>query len=236
MPSTLTLKHNGESTEDPVEVRIQRRRMWRLIISVALLVVLLGIMGGCTTHFIPSDSMLPTLKPGDHILTARAWLAYPAGLMPSRGDIIIFHLPNRQSDANPSASDAGNANAGPPSSPQQKHADDKGQKEDTLIKRVIGVPGDTVQIVENVVIINGQKYAEDYATIPSENPDDTAFKYAVHAPLVVPTGEVFVLGDNRNNSDDGRFWGTLKRHEIIGRFVRVLYNEGENGLNETRNK
>ncbi|MCW3052273.1 MAG: signal peptidase bacterial type [Chthonomonadales bacterium] len=210
--------------------RLSPRRMAFLFAVLMFLVVLMLVF---STDFIPSKSMQPTLEPGDHVIALRAWFAYPMNAMPARGDIITFRIPIAKLD---DADEGKPANTEGSDDPEEKatffsffksHAGTE-----VLIKRVIGLPGDKVLIKGGRVYINGVILPEKYKTIP---PDYEAMgEYAVIKPLVIPQGELFVLGDNRNNSDDGRFWGTLKRKYIIGKFVHNLYNEGEKGPNVLR--
>jgi signal peptidase I len=232
--------------DDPKPKIVRRRRIGpkRVAIVFTLLMFLVVIMLTFSSDFIPSKSMQPTLQPGDHILVTRAWFAYPMNGMPARGDIITFRIPVAQLDG---------ADAEMPKSASEANADDpntdaNGEKAtfasffvghpntEVLIKRVIGLPGDKVMIRGNIVYINGKILKEDYKTIPPDTYANAMATYAVFKPLVVPPGELFVLGDNRNNSDDGRFWGTLKRKYVIGRFVHTLYNEGANGPNVLRSQ
>ena len=240
MPTLVT---NGNT--DEAKPRVVRRRGFgpkRVSILFTLLMFLVVLMFMFASDFIPSKSMEPNLVPGDHILALRAWFAYPMNAMPARGDIITFRVPVAQLD--------GPDVQGPPpaSDPatQDPNQDDVADREnfasffkshaktEVLIKRVIGLPGDRVLLKGNVVYINGKILKEDYKTVPPDNYTIAMASYAVRTALKVPEGELFVIGDNRNNSDDGRFWGTLKRHYVIGRYVQKLYNEGANGPNVLR--
>ncbi len=214
----------------------RNKRMKRLL---PLLLILAFLVCGFNTSFIPSVSMLPTLKVGDHIVEMRAWLAYPMGKMPARGDIILFHLPSTLDDQNVSVSadiqQSENSSEGKLKTPLQKLSD---LRNDILIKRVIGLPGDSVQVQDNEVFINGKKLLEKHQIVPVDYSDgsDPGYKYAVRSPIVVPEGELFVLGDNRNNSDDGRFWGTFKRSAVVGKYLGVIYHENGDGRNSQRAK
>jgi signal peptidase I len=233
-------RDNQMAAEQPVETtklsdveqatfnKKEAARQRRLKFMLALLVPLVLLAYTYTTNYIPSGSMLPGLKPGDHILTKRAWLAYFGGRMPARGDVIVFNLPamkQEDKDARQSKIDA---------------ADPEGRKPvgifklppgEVLIKRVIGLPGETVQIKDGVVSINDKPLKEDYPIFPSSAETDDMARYAVNQPLKLGPDELFVMGDNRDNSEDGRFWGPLKRSNVIGKFIRVLFYQ-KNGPNQ----
>lgn len=84
-----------------------------------------------------------------------------------------------------------------------------------FVKRLVGLPGETVSLRNGRLYINGQLVPEDY--LPRD------MKFADFGPVRVPTGYYFVLGDNRNNSDDSRVWGPLPRQNIIGKAVLVYW-------------
>ena len=91
-----------------------------------------------------------------------------------------------------------------------------------LIKRVIGLPGETLTIDNNHVLINGQVLDEPYLPAGTLTQPVGGHGCAPAKPCVIPEGDVFVMGDNRTNSADGRFFGPIKESSIVGRaFVRL---------------
>ncbi len=84
----------------------------------------------------------------------------------------------------------------------------------TFVKRVIGLPGDTVAIESGRVLIDGRPLLEPYRVNPA---------HGDMAPQFVPHGSYFVLGDNRDFSDDSRFWGDLPRRDLVGRAVACYW-------------
>lgn len=86
----------------------------------------------------------------------------------------------------------------------------------SYIKRVIGLPGDTVAVEDGFAVVNGRKLVENY--VPSEYRDDRPY-----SPTVVPPGDYFVLGDHRVSSNDSRAWGFVPRNYIYGKAVFVFW-------------
>lgn len=90
------------------------------------------------------------------------------------------------------------------------------------IKRVIGVPGDTIEIREKQVYRNGEKLDEPYVRF--ENPWSRIPGFDVRPPFIVPEDSFFVLGDNRDNSEDSRRWGFVPRENIHGKAWMIYWS------------
>ena len=158
---------------------------------------------------IPSGSMENTLLIGDHLIMSR--VGYDAGIPftnihvplwrnPKRQQIVIFKPPY-----------------GGPDQPD-------------LIKRVIGLPGDQIDIHDGTVWISGRKLEEPYTTGPTELPYPSELLQPFRGvPLTVPQDKYFVMGDNRGNSYDSRYWGCVPRSSIIGTPVAIYMSVDAQG-------
>jgi signal peptidase I len=166
---------------------------------------------------IPSGSMIPTLLIGDHILVSKLsygiqwptdcklqWALPPVNCYashtvvgfgkPQRGDIIVFRFPE--------------------------------DEEKDFIKRIVGTPGDTVQIRSKQVLVNGQPL-DDRAFTQRIDPgiiDSTINPRDNFGPVTVPEGSYFVMGDNRDQSLDSRFWGYVREEKIRGKAFRIYWS------------
>lgn len=195
-----------EDAQERGERADAKRAFWKelpVLIVVALVVAVLIKTFLVQAFWIPSASMRDTLIEGDRVMVNK--LAYRFG-EPSRGDVIVFDSPLEQHHTGENLLGAVVRNVG--------EALGLSTPESALIKRVIAVGGDTIEIKNNAVYINGSPIAEPYLTQAIAMPD--------FGPLTVPEGEVFVMGDNRNHSEDSRVFGPISDDVIIGRaFVRV---------------
>jgi signal peptidase I len=171
---------------------------WFWVILAFLLIN--GTLG--QARVIPSGSMENTLLIGDHLIMSR--LGYDAGVPFTNWHVPLWRNPRRQQIV------------------IFKPPYDVNQPD--FVKRVIGLPGDTVDVREGAVWINGQKLTEDYTLGPSEPaPSGSApLGYSdLKLPYHVPDNCYFVMGDNRGNSYDSRFWGCVPRNDILGTPVMI---------------
>jgi signal peptidase I len=163
--------------------------------------------------FIPSSSMERTLMPGDRVLVNK--LAYRFGDL-HRGDVVVFENPNEAQLPDRNAIGALLHWLGQGLGFQQPENED-------LIKRVIGLPGDTVEIRDHTVRVNDKPITEPYLT---QAAIDSMGDYG---PVTVPDGELFVMGDNRGNSSDSRVIGFVPEHNVVGRAFVIIWPPGDAG-------
>ncbi len=160
---------------------------WAVILIIAVLAAFLIRAFVFQTFFIPSGSMEPTLNIGDRIVVSK--LSYDLHSV-DRGNIVVFARPPKEDCGGPPVAD--------------------------LVKRVIGLPGETVSGVGGGVDIDGKPLAEPW--LPKEHAYTAPF-----SPIKVPKGEYFVMGDNRTNSCDSRDWGPFPGNLIVGKVVLRIW-------------
>jgi len=177
---------------------------------------------------VPSGSMVPAIEVGDYVLVEK--LAYWKR-EPARGDVVLFRAP--------------------------------GKPNDRFLKRVVAIPGDTIEVRDGTVWLNGASARIDDASAPPAEPcsywdrDESAGGWRTHLcqrfdeflgnrrhalvldmnrerhrfdPIVVPPGHVYLLGDNRDNSHDSRYFGPVPAGDVLGRAVLVLFSRGPDGV------
>jgi signal peptidase I len=168
---------------------------------------------------IPSGSMLPTLHPGQRILVDR--FSHLTGSDPAVGDITVFTPP-----AGADTSVCGLRGQGPFYNGPESHASctrPTGDKSgNTFVKRVVGLPGDSIAVRNGHVIRNGKAVNEPYASSCTGSECNLA-------AITVPHGDYFLMGDNRGNSDDSRYWGPVPRDWIIGQAIVSYWPLGRVG-------
>jgi len=206
-PDQVTQKPAGSSWRSEIKSFLH---------TVIFLVIAIYVLRGSVVEAfkIPSESMVPTLRIGDHLLVEKVsyglrldgikigrfrFLGTPNALvtysLPSRGDIVVFTRPDD------------------PRSPED-------DSEINIIKRVIGLPGDKVEVRGTKVLINDQPLDEPYARWLEGGMAGN------FGPETVPPGRVFLMGDNRDHSKDSRFWSDpfLDVRLIVGRALFIYWS------------
>ena len=210
-------------SDEKQDKRISILREYVDSLLVTVILALFGITFLVQAFKIPSQSMEETLLVGDHLLVNKFVFAETNGggppLLPyrdvRRGDIIVFKYPF----------------------PPHQH----------FVKRVIGLPGDRLMIVERQVYINGEPLKEPYkihrsgaysSSVADDFPPPEGSYYSRMEGswreqlellregdgIVIPKGKYFVMGDNRDNSQDSRYWGRVDRDNIIGRPLLIYWS------------
>ena len=170
--------------------------------ALALLVALgLQGCGSSATYEINSGSMEPTLKI-HQVVTANSISGRP-GL----GDIVTFHPPSGAIEEGGVCGDPHEGSG----HPQMCGVPTPTAARELILKRVVGLPGNRISMVDGHVIRNGVRERDPYI-YPCENSTACSFP----KPIVIPPREYFMLGDNRGESYDSRFWGPVKRAWITG--------------------
>ena len=180
-----------EAPAEAASTPSRRRRRWLIewavIIVLAVVVAVLVRAFVFQTFYIPSGSMEPTLQVGDRIVVNKLAYAFHGV---HRGDIVVFRTPPNEHCAGPPVPD--------------------------LVKRVIGMPGDSISASHGVVDVNGKPLAEPW--LPKVS---TTYTYTF-GPVKVPPGDYFMMGDNRVNSCDSRMWGPVSGSSFVGHvFLRI---------------
>lgn len=168
------VKHLSEFFLDIIETLV-------IALSIFLVVYLFFMQ----PHQVNGKSMVPTFESGEYVLTDK--VSYRIGV-PKRGDVIVFHAPEKAQ------------------CPQGTGCD--------FIKRVIGVPGETIAVHDNTIFVNGQPLTEEY--IPSDYQTQPG-AFIKDRTITLDSDEYFVSGDNRMHSSDSRAWGPIEKRDIVGK-------------------
>jgi signal peptidase I len=213
----------------PVQKRAEETPFEAIASICSVLVVgLFALTLVAQNYLIPSGSMENTLLVGDHLMVDRITFSPPSHWMPlvhyrepRRGDIVVFRKPVYQPGIDATDADG---------TPQYT----------ILVKRLIGVPGDRIHLRNGIVIVNGvaqpvgfvqpttpdnfSEFLDDFPAVPPAGVPGSTETWAVNfsnyvhdGDLVVPPGKYFMMGDNRHNSLDSRYWGFVPGENIIGR-------------------
>jgi signal peptidase I len=194
--ATADLIKQGGAASKPARSGVRNVIEWVAVIVGAILVAVVIRSTTVATYRIPSASMEPTLHgcPGCNgdRVIVNKWSYRLHDI--NRGDVVVFSRPPAQ--INSTVKD--------------------------LIKRVVGLPGETIEGKDRTVLINGQPLSEPYVNPPCNGTDD-------FSPIVVPAGQIFVMGDNRCGSSDSRVFGPIDQDLVVGRATARIYPLGRWG-------
>jgi len=171
---------------------------------------------------IPSESMQPALVVGQRVLVDR--FSHHVGGDPKLGDITVFKPPPTAESAGGQCAIAGEGpsyGGGPAARSCSRAISGEGPR--AFVKRVVGMPGDLIAVRDGHVIRNGRRASEPFAAPCDGGPECDL------AAVDIPPGHYFLMGDNRGNSVDSRYWGPLPREQVIGRAVATYWPPGRIG-------
>jgi signal peptidase I len=193
----------ADNQEDEEERRLTFWQELPILVVVALILAVIVKTFLFQAFYIPSGSMLDTLDINDRVLVNK--LSFKVGDV-QRGQVVVFEQDNGD-EPDENLVQTLLRNLGESIGLSTPEAD--------LIKRVIGLPGDTIEIRDNQVLVNDVAIAEPYLRSGSRMGD--------FGPLVVPEGEYFVMGDNRSSSQDSRAIGPVEESRLIGRAFVIIW-------------
>jgi signal peptidase I len=174
-------------------------------------------------YVIPSGSMLPTLQVGQRVLVDR--FSHQLGADPKLGDVTVFMPPPGATRSGGQCAINGEGPSYHSGSLTRRSCSRAlpGTGSTAFVKRVVGLPGDVIAVRGGHVVRNGVRAAEPFAAPCGARPQCDL------DPIVVPRGQYFLMGDNRGNSDDSRYWGPVARDQIIGHAVATYWPPGRIG-------
>jgi signal peptidase I len=239
---------HGSTPEPEAKPKGPPKSVWREYFESAVVTVIMALFGMTfvvQAVKVPTGSMQNTITIGDHLLVNKFVFA-PGESLPflpqreiRRGDIIVFKYPGNKYD------------------PRRDDRPDNKPITTNYVKRVIGLPGDRLRMEGRTLVVNDQPLPEhqlealdnnDKAPLkiinaparkPGEsydvyyNPDFVEEEYPIFKlegdgrEIKIPAGHYFVMGDNRNNSEDSRYWGFVPRELVIGRAMFVYWSYDE---------
>ena len=183
-----------------------------MILAVAVGLAL-GIQAFLVKPFrIPSESMIPTLEINQRVLVDRVSYRFSK---PDRGDVVVFKPP-AGADDNRCAIQHSSESACPRSTSERSKTN--------FIKRVVGVGGDRLKVIDGHVYINGRRQREPYA-----QPSSDCSICDLPDEITIPKGQYFMMGDNRGESADSREWGPIPEQWMIGQAFATYWPPGKVG-------
>lgn len=184
-----------------------------VIVAVALGLAL-GIQAVLVKPFrIPSRSMVPTLEVGQRVLVDRVTQRFSD---PDRGDVVVFRPPAGADNGECGVDHDGHGPC-PQGTPEVS--------DQNFIKRVVGLPGDRLKVMDGRVYINGELQDE-----PFIKPDSSCISCDLEKEITIPADQFFMMGDNRGGSADSRIWGPVPRDQIVGTAFFTYWPPGRVGI------
>lgn len=170
--------------------KVSRRKSQLVGLLLCILIVIPGSLAffpwkALEARYIPSVAIEPTLQVDDRLMVNRLSYLFTT---PERGHVIIFYPPDNLFPGD--------------------------QDRDLFIKRVIGLPGESIAVTNGQVLVDGEALQEDYTKAPAE------YQWG---PETIPDSAYFVLGDNRNSSYDSHAWGFVPGENVIGRATQIFW-------------
>ena len=183
------------------------RSLIELVLTVAIAVGIAFLVQALLVkpYRIPSASMEPTLDPGQRVLVWRLQTS------PGVGTIAVFHPPAGADDTRCGDPGEGVTDGGDAARSEPCDRPTTGESGQTFIKRVVGLPGDVLRIRGGHVYRNGVREPDAYIA-----PCGAGASCSFREPIKVPAGMYYMMGDNRGDSDDSRYWGPVPKKWIIG--------------------
>jgi signal peptidase I len=170
---------------------------------------------------IPSESMEPTLDVGQRVLVSRFIYHFED---PSIGDIVVFHPPaGAESDPECGTAVHGSEPVDVGESCPKATA---GESDQNFIKRIVAGPGDTLSVKGGHPVVNGVEKTDE----PYTRPCGSAPACNLPKPITIPPDHYFMMGDNRGESDDSRFWGPVPRAWLIGKAFATYWPPDRIGI------
>ena len=226
-PAGKASQENDAAQEPQSFARAAWEQIWPLAIAVLIALGVRAVV--IESYYVPSGSMFPTLLIGDHVFvnkfTFGARIPFtdvklPNVREPERGEIAVFALGRLVGDK---------------ICPLDQCPKDKRYPAEGFVKRLVGLPGDTIEFDRGALILNGERVKTEFTgemfeedgvryrvlrehlgSCVHEVLDDPRSRIPDQGPVTVPEGRYYFLGDNRDNSNDSRFWGTVPHLDLKG--------------------